>query len=325
MILDPSQLTPIDMSEVIGRSYIFGRLSHLPRGFHVEALGTMTLQEDGSISGYRNSAETAWKPFDHGFVFADSNRQWWFPTSLWSHSYQGMILGYCNHTRSAPHNLCLLPDVPMQHGGRFMYIIASCERFYRTTIPRLLDQFRGEGIEAQFIKIVVNGSRENLVRTEHGVEYCFTTHRGWEFSAFYEAPRWDFDYALILQDTSELEPGFRRKCETMNGHFAWDLLPACLRLRCSTGIFRHGFLGAWREHLGSLDGLSKHEAVVREVAAEMITKASRVLSMGDSVWSKHEVSKKFGESDRFKVEFPFMGIRKYIHKQHGYGSRSSLL
>lgn len=251
MIVEPSQLAPIDMSEVLGKSYIFGRLSHLPRGFHVEGLGTMTLQADGSISGYRNSAETVWQPFDHGFAFADGNRQWWFPTSLWSHSYQGMLLGYSNHTPTAPHNLCLLPNVPRQHRGRFVYIIASCEGFYRTTIPRLLDQFRREGIEVQFIKVVVNGSRENLIRTKDGVDYCFTTHRGWEFSALYEAPRWDFEYALILQDTSELEPGFRAKCETLNGHFAWDLLPACPRLRCSTGIFRHGFLGAWREHLGA--------------------------------------------------------------------------
>ena len=76
---------------------------------------------------------------------------------------------------------------------------------------------------------------------------------------------------------------------------------------------------------GSLDGLSKHAAVVREVAAEMITKASRVLSMSDSVWSKHEVSRKFGESERFKVDFPAMGIRKYIHNKHGYGSGSAQL
>lgn len=321
----------IDMAQLIGRPHLFCRLKDLRNGLMFEPIGLMTLQPDGRVTGYAHPNEGSWIPYIHGevggneaFAFVTAHNHW-IPSSTWTQSLGTIPVGFfCDEPEqsSALQRLCLIPQTPVSSGTKVVYLVASCARFYERTIPALLTQLFAEGIRPDQVKVVVNGSSENLNRTVDGVEYAFSTHDAWEWSTLYEAPlRWQFDYGFLMHDTNVIFPGFRRSVETFNAHIAWDHLPATPLARCLLGLYSHTFLMRCNPWLQSIDHIDKKNGVIAEAAAELLLRARSALVMGDA---EHNGSARAAEwkeivdyfntgSPRARRVFPSIKLHKFIH------------
>lgn len=318
----------IDMDRLIGVPHLFGRLFDTREGFHVVPIGLMTLQADGRLTGYSSATEGKWIPYQQGGVSSDQAFAFitahndWLPSSTWQQTLGEMPIGfYCDGPES-PQKLCLVPQITAPGETRIVYLIASCLRFYRRTVPALLEQLYEEGIPPERIKVVVNGCPHSDEGMIDGVAYAFSTHNAWEYSTLYEAPlRWKFDYGMLIHDTVRIFPGFRRKVETFNGHLPWDFLPATPMGRCLLGLYAHGFLQRQNSWLESIDGIDKQNGVITEVAGELVLRTRMALAMGDPERSGQACEAEYRESvDEFNTGslrvrrvFPTLNLHKFIH------------
>ncbi len=321
----------IDMERVIGKPHLFGRMKALRNGFLVQPIGVMTLQPGGRVTGYAHPNEGTWIPYPHGevegnrafaFVTAKNN---WIPSSTWTQSMGEIPVGFfCDEPEitSAADRLCLLPHTPARGTNGLVYLVATCLKFYEKTMPLILEQLLAEGIERSRIKVVVNGCEADSNRTIDGVDYAFSTHNGWEWSALYEAPlRWSFDYGFLIHDTSVVFPGFRRSVESFNTYVHWDHLPASPLARCLLGWYSHAFLMRCNEWLRSTDGISKKDGVIAEAGAELLLRARTALVLGDAEYTGgargtewREVVDYFNTgSPRVRRVFPAIKVHKFIH------------
>ena len=222
----------------------------------------------------------------------------------------------------AMQRLCLIPNTPLPKETVIVYLVASCLRFYERTVPVLLEQMFAEGIRPEQIKVVVNGCKENSDRSMDGVDYAFSTHDAWEWSALYEAPlRWSFDYGFLMHDTNVIFPGFRRSVETFNGHVAWDHLPASPLARCLLGLYSHDFLMRCNEWLKSIDHIDKKNGVIAEAAGELLLRARSAIVIGDQEHNGCARATEWREtvdyfhtgSPRVRRVFPSIKLHKFIH------------
>lgn len=327
MILDPAKLKPIDQAAIVERRYHFGRLVFSPAGFHAQSIGTMTLLPDGNIRGYTHHAEHMWGPHQAGFVFkSEPNKHgFWFPTSYWTHEFEGMLIGYYNYHLTVSHNLCLIPDLRMSPIPRIIYVIASCWGFYQKTLPILIPQLLAEGVRPEQIRVVVNGAPADKEKVQEGVTLHFTRHNGYETSAHWKAAAWDdYDYAMVMHDTSEVKPGFRIRCEDINGHFQWDWLPLDYRGHCLMGMFRREFLQEIRPMMEKMDGCSKHQAVLMEVGGILFSHAHRIFSTCAVIpGPKCEDHYEKGATLRESKFFQSFGIKKYFHYHPDYSEQEA--
>jgi hypothetical protein len=200
--------------------------------------------------------------------------------------------------------------------------VASCLRFYGKTVPKLVKELLAEGIEPSRIKVVVNGSEVDEDRVINGISHAFSTHDAWELSALYEAPlRWEFDYAMLIHDTNEIYPGFRRRVENFNRHLRWDHLPATPMARCLLGLYSYNFLQRTNSWLKKIDGISKDGAIIAEVAGELIHRAKTVLVMSDpesngaARQTEWRETADFYNSGTLRVRrvFPTINLHKFTH------------
>jgi hypothetical protein len=332
----PSPLIPaptegIDMGSLIGRPHLFGRVRNIRNGVHIEPIGTLTMQPDGRITGHGHHNEGSWIPYIHSPVSGDkafafiSAHNKWIPSSTWTHSRGSIPIGYfCDEPESgnSAQELCLIPQVAVPAETVICYLVASCLRFYERTIPPMLEQLFAEGIPPSRIKVVVNGCAEDDDRVIEGVAYAFSSHDAWEWTALYEAPlRWSFDYCFLIHDTSLVLPGFRRSVEAINGHIAWDHLPASPMARCLLGLYSHNFLMRSNAWLRSLDHIDKKNGVIAEVAGELLLRARSVLAISDpesngaaraTEWKEHLDYFNTG-SMRVRRVFPAVKVHKFLH------------
>ncbi len=319
------------MDRLIGKPHLFGRVKHIREGLLIEPIGVMTLQPDGRVTGYGHPNEGSWIPYihspvdrDHAFAFVTAHNNW-IPSSTWTQSMGDVPVGYfCDEpeiTHSAQ-KLCLIPHTPLPSQTVIVYVVASCLRFYERTVPVLLKQLFAEGIEANRIKVVVNGCTHNTDEVIDGVAYAFSTHNAWEWSALYEAPlRWDFDYGFLIHDTSVIFPGFRRNVESVNGHVAWDHLPASPMARCLLGLYSHEFLMRCNDWLKSTDNIDKKNGVIAEAAGELLLRARCALVIGDLEHNSAARAAEWREtldyfntnSPRVRRVFPSIKLHKFIH------------
>ncbi len=335
-----TQTDGVDMSLLIGKRHLFGRVKQLRKGLLVEPIGVLTLQPDGKIVGASHPNEGKWIPYVHGsvdagkafaFISADNN---WIPSSTWTQSMGGMPIGYsCNDvdiTQSAQ-RLCLIPHTPLPSETVITYLVASCLGFYERTVPKLLAQLFSEGIEPSRIKVVVNGCSHDYNSTIDGIDYAFSTHNAWEWSALYEAPlRWSFDYCFLIHDTSMVFAGFRRSVEEINGYLPWDYLPAAPMGRCLLGLYSHDYLMHCNEWLSSINHIDKQNGVIAEVAGELLLRARSALMIGDPEYNGaarpaewRETVDLYGTGSlRIRRVFPAVKVHKFIHT--GPSSSTSL-
>ncbi len=327
----PAVSSGVAMGALIGHPHLFGRVKHLREGLLIEPLGTLTLQPGGRITGYGHPNEGSWIPYPHSpvsgdrafaFITAKNN---WIPSSTWTQSLGDVPTGYfCDEPEStaAAQQLCLIPDAPLPEGTSIVYLIATCQRFYERTMPTILAQLFAEGIAPEQVKVVVNGCTETANTVVYGVEYAFSTHDAWEWSALYEAPlRWTFDYAFLIHDTSVIFPGFRRSVEAVNGHIAWDHLPASPMARCLLGLYSHAFLMRCNEWLKSIDHIDKKNGVIAEAAGELLLRARSALVIGDPELNGGLRTAEYKEtvdyfntgSPRVRRVFPSVKVHKFIH------------
>lgn len=252
------------------------------------------------------------------------------PDSIWRHTRDDMPVGYFCGDPEAPAALCLIPDVPLAPDVRIVYLVASCERFYLQTVPSVIDQLICEGIEPDRIKVVVNGCASNahgvLSGRTHPVKVAaaFSTHDAWEYSALYEAPlRWrnQFDYAMLIHDTVQIQPGFRRAVEGVNGHRQWEYLPASPMARCLLGLYSSIFLDRVNPWLGSIHRISKTDGIMVEVAGELLARASTSMAMGGPAEAKEIVYPYNSPVPRVRKQFPGAKVDKFLHAA---GSPTSL-
>lgn len=320
----------IDMSRLVGIPQLFGRYVDTREGFVIDPIGILTMQPDGRITGYGNPNEGSWMPYEHGtvsrdhaFAFINAHNSW-IPSSTWQQTLGDMAIGHFCNEWDGLKKLCLMPHKTASKKTRIVYLVASCLKFYQDgrTIPKILDQLFAEGIEASRIKVVVNGCSENEDKIIDGVSYAFSTHNAWEWSALYEGPlRWNFDYGMLLHDTNDIFPGFRRKIEEFNDHLQWDHLPATPNAACLIGLYSHSFLTKLNPWLKSIDGIDKRNGVITEVAGELLLRAKTALIIGDpersggssrADWREH-VDKYNTGSPRHRRVFPSINLHKYIH------------
>lgn len=327
----PAPTSGVDMEKLIGTPHLFGRVKHLREGLLIEPLGSLTLQPGGRITGYGNPNEGSWIPYTHGSVSGDrafafvTAKNHWIPSSTWTQSMGDMPSGhFCDEPEAifSAQQLCLIPDVRLPSETKIVYLVATCLRFFERTMPAMLQQLSGEGIKPSQIKVVVNGCAENSDRIIDGIEYAFSTHDAWEWSALYEAPlRWQFSYAFLIHDTSVIFPGFRRSVEGVNGHVAWDHMPASPMARCLLGLYSHDFLMRCNEWLRSIDHIDKKNGVIAEAAGELLLRARSALVIGDpelnggfrtAEW-KETVDYFNTGSPRVRRVFPAIKVHKFIH------------
>lgn len=318
----------VAMENLIGTPHLFCRYCETREGFIITPIGNMTLQADGRVTGYSHPNEGYWQPYEYGTVDADQafafvgagNR--FIPSSTWQQTFAGMPVGYYCSEPEMPQKLCLVPQTESADDLEIVYVVATCLRFYEKTTPKLIQELLAEGIEPSRIKIVVNGCEENEDKTIKGIAYAFTKHNAWELSALYEAPlRWAFDYAMLIHDTNEIYPGFRRRVENFNRHLNWDHLPATPMARCLLGLYSHDFLLRTNNWLQKIDGISKNGAIIAEVAGELIHRAKTVLVMSDpetnggSRQTEWRETADFYNSGTARVRrvFPAINLHKFTH------------
>jgi len=96
----PVPVSGVDMTRLIGKPHLFGRVKHIREGLLVEPIGVLTLQPDGRVTGYGHPNEGSWIPYTHGtvsgdqafaFVTAHNN---WIPSSTWTQSMGDIPVGY---------------------------------------------------------------------------------------------------------------------------------------------------------------------------------------------------------------------------------------
>ncbi len=324
----PSMELGVDMEKLIGKPHLFCRYCETREGFIAVPIGTMTLQADGRVTGYNHPNEGYWQPYEYGTVNADEafafvgagNR--FIPSSTWQQTFCNMPVGYYCSEPEMPQKLCLVPYTNTSVDTKIVYVIASCLRFYEKTIPALLKELLAEGIEPANIKVVINGCERDEDRTINQISYAFSKHNAWELTALYEAPlRWHFDYAMLIHDTNQVYPGFRRRVESFNRHLHWDHLPATPMARCLLGLYSCDFLLKLNPWLNKIDGMSKKDAIIAEVAGELLHRAKTVLVMGDpesnggarpTEWRE---TADFYNSGTLRVRrvFPAVNIHKFTH------------
>ena len=319
------------MARLIGKRHLFCRLKDLRNGLMFEPIGSMTLQPDGPVTGYAHPNEGSRIPYIHGevggneaFAFVTAHNHW-IPSSTWTQSLGAIPVGFfCDEPEqsSALQRLCLVPQTPVSPSTKVVYLVASCVRFFERTVPALLTQLFAEGIRPDQVKVVVNGSSENLERTVDGVDYAFSPHDAWEWSTLYEAPlRWQFDYGFLMHDTNVIFPGFRRSVETFNAHIPWDHLPATPLARCLFGLYSRDFLVRCNPWLQSIDHIDKKNGVIAEAAAELLLRARSALVMGDAEHNESARAAEWKEivdyfntgSPRARRVFPSIKLHKFIH------------
>lgn len=327
----PAPTNGIAMDRLIGKPHLFGRVKQLREGMLIEPIGVMTMQPDGRITGYSHHNEGSWIPYIHGpvrgeeaFAFVTSHNDW-IPSSTWTQSMADMPVGhFCDEpeTTAAAQRLCLIPHEPLPSGTVVVYVVASCLRFYERTMPVLLAQMFAEGIRPEQIKVVVNGCSRDSDSVIDGIQYAFSTHDAWEWTALYEAPlRWSFDYAFLMHDTNVIFPGFRRSVEGVNGHVAWDHLPASPMARCLLGLYSHDFLTRLNDWLKSIDHIDKKNGVIAEAGGELLLRARSALVIGDPEYNGGQRAAEWREivdyfntgSPRVRRVFPSIRLHKFIH------------
>ncbi len=327
----PAGTNGVDMDRLIGHPHLFGKLKSLRNGVLVQPIGVLTLQPGGRITGYAHPNEGSWVPYEHGEVPAGeafalvTAANDWIPSSTWTQSFGHIPVGFfCDEPEmtNAVDRLCMIPHRTNSDPWAVVYLVASCLKFYERTVPLLLSQLFAEGIEPGRIKVVVNGSESNSDCTIEGVEYAFTTHDGWEWSALYEAPlRWSFRYCFLIHDTSVVFPGFRRNVEAFNDYLEWDCLPASPLARCLLGLYSHDFLMRCNRWLQRTDRISKKDGVFAEVGAELLLRAQSALVMSDPEHSGAARGAEWREivdyfntgSPRVRRVFPAVKVHKFIH------------
>jgi len=327
----PATTDGVDMSRLVGTPHLFGRLKPLRKGHLVQPIGVLILQPDGRITGYAHPNEGSWVPYEHGEVARErafallTAKNNWIPSSTWTQSMGDIPVGYfCDEPEieHAVDQLCLIPHNVNSDRASVVYLVASCLKFYEKTVPLILNQLYAEGVEANRIKVVVNGCQSNSDRTIEGVEHAFSTHDGWEWSTLYEAPlRWNFKYCFLIHDTSVIFPGFRRSVESFNNHVAWDFLPASPLARCLLGLYSHKFLMRCNSWLKGTDHISKMEGVIAEAAGELLLRARSALVMGDAEHTGGARAAEWREvvdyfntgSPRVRRVFPAVKVHKFIH------------
>lgn len=318
----------VDMDKLIGTPHLFCRYCDTREGFTIVPLGTMTLQPDGRVTGYSHPNEGFWLPYEYGTVEADQafsfvgagNR--FIPSSTWQQTFCDMPIGFYCGEPELPQKLCLIPNTKTANPKKVVYVVATCLRFYEKTVPKLVEELLAEGIEPSRIKVVVNGCEIDDDKTIDGVSYAFSSHDAWELTALYEAPlRWQFDYAMLIHDTNQVYPGFRRKVESFNQHLPWDHLPATPMARCLLGLYSHDFLLRTNPFLKKIDGISKRDAIIAEVAGELLQRAKSVLVMSDpesnggARQTEWRESADFFNSGTLRVRrvFPAINLHKFTH------------
>lgn len=320
----------VEMEKLVGVPHLFCRYCDTREGFMVVPLGTMTLQADGRVTGYSHPNEGYWQPYEYGtvdagqaFAFVGAGNRF-IPSSTWQQTFAGMPIGFYCGEPEMPQKLCLVPAANNTLSGNLeiVYVIATCFRFYEKTVPTLIKELLAEDIERSRIKVVVNGCEVDENKTINGISYAFSTHDAWELSALYEAPlRWAFDYAMLIHDTNQVYPGFRRRVENFNRHLKWDHLPATPMARCLLGLYAFDFLVRLNSWLGKVDGISKKDAIIAEVAGELLQRAKTVLVMSDpetnggvrqTEWRE---TADFFNSGTLRVRrvFPAINLHKFTH------------
>ena len=326
--VNPQLVPGVEMDKLIGVPHLFSRYCDTREGFIITPIGLMTLQPDGRVTGYSNPNEGYWNPYKYGtvesdkaFAFVGAGNKF-IPSSTWQQTFRDMPIGFYCGEPETPQKLCLVPHTATSGDLNIVYAVASCLRFYEKTVPKLIKELLAEGIAASKIKIVVNGCEKDEDKTIDGVSYAFSAHDAWELSALYEAPlRWDFDYAMLIHDTNEVYPGFKRRVENFNRHLPWDYLPASAMARCLLGLYSHDFLIRSNPWLKSINGIDKNGAIISEVAGELIHRAKTVMVMGDletnggarqTEW--REVADFFNQgTPRVRRVFPSINLHKFTH------------
>ena len=309
------QRTRLEIGSLIGRPFLFGRFYDLPHGFEVVPIAELTLESDGKISGYDHQNEQHWIPWEDGFAILARHR-YGPPSSTWRYQFCGMPIGWFCEEPEAPQKLCLVPAATRR--PEITYVVASCRRFFERINPpiwQLVEQLEADGIAPENIKVVVNGCDQPEMRIFGEIEVCFSTHDAWEWSALFEAPlRWNFDYAMLLHDTSRIEAGFRNAVETINDHVNWDHLPATPLARCLLGLYSHEFLLRVNPWLRKNDRISKSNGIIAEAAGELLLQARSAMTMGPHQAEWAEQTDEFSTgSPRIRRKFPNINLHKFIH------------
>lgn len=318
----------IDMDKLIGVPQLFCRYCQTREGFMLVPLGVMTLQDDRRVTGYHHPNERSWQPYKYGSVKSDKAFAFYgwaggfLPSSTWQQTFNGMPVGFFCSEPEMPQMLCLVPHTKVNRDLKIVYVIATCLRFYKKTAPQLIKELLAEDIAPERIKVVVNGCTKDDDIAINGIDYAFTSHDAWELSALYEAPlRWQFDYAMLIHDTNQVYPGFRRKVEDFNTHLPWDHLPATPLARCLLGLYAHSFLLKTNNWLKEIDGIEKQGGITAEVAGELLHRAGSVLVMGDPEFNgaarqaeSKEVADFFNSGTlRVRRVFPTINLHKFTH------------
>ena len=296
----------LDLAALIGRTFHFARFVQTEGGIYVEPFTRLRIESHGRVFG---DTPMHWAAHRNRFVLF---RHGELAGISFQRAFRGMPVGYHNIEGFFPHNVCLIPEVAPAWSRR-IYLIASNARFFAQTVPRLVAQLRADGVTVAEIKVVVNGSVTDRDETIGGIQHAFTRHNAWEFSALYEAPRrFDFDMAFMMHDTVRIEPGFHARAWAVPGWLNWDHCPASVLGRCCVGLYSRAYLLRINSWLHSLHGVSKSDAIIIELLAELIQRAGAACAYGGEISDWQEATDEWGTGvRRLRRIFPQLGLHKF--------------
>ena len=296
----------LDLPALIGRTFHFARFVQTEGGIYVEPFTRLRIESHGRVFG---DTPMHWAAHRNGFVLL---RHGELAGISFQRAFRGMPVGYHNIAGFIPHNVCLIPEAP-ENWAKRIYLIASNVRFFAKTIPPLVAQLRAEGVADSEIKVVVNRSDCDRDETLDGIAHAFTRHNAWEFSALYEAPRrFDFDAAFMMHDTVRIEPGFHARAWAVPGWLNWDHCPASVLGRCCVGLYSRAYLLRINSWLHSLHGVSKSDAIIIELLAELIQRAGAACAYGGEISDWQETTDEWGTGTRrLRRVFPQLGLHKF--------------
>lgn len=189
--------------------------------------------------------------------------------------------------------------------GKFGICISSNARYYRTTLPMLLESIRKARVDMSSVVAVVGGLGSDKMSimdgdTMEGAKIVYRQEDGFGFNGLLAA-NGDFPYWLLLHDTCEMERSFA----DLSGDVDIGLAPDVIRLRKIendwTGFYRTGFLDRIRPQITDrLDSIG-----------EIIKNSVRVVTHVPGNIVEAGVKDVYGKGNRRVIEKLPIGIRKY--------------
>ena len=144
------------------------------------------------------------------------------------------------------------------------YILSSTYKWYKQTLPIVIDSLLKSGISPEHIRVYVSNSPQEGVELYRECYLKFVLHNSFDYTSFIEyvdEERPGVEFFFSLHDTCEVDVDFRKKVESFNRDFDAVYLTDSFRGICNFGMHRKSLLKEKYKEVKSLKNCSKTRGV----------------------------------------------------------------